>query len=154
VDRGGAEVPLRVGTRRECRSAGRTQARRCRLRALAPGPAMWSDRGSHRGQRRGGAMSLEGMVFVITGGSSGIGAATAAVAAESGARVVIGSRNAERGNEVVREIAEGGGQAVFQQCDVTVEEDVRTLMETAADAYGGIDVLVCNAGVTDRAVAA
>ena len=94
------------------------------------------------------------MVFVITGGSSGIGAATAAVAAESGARVVIGSRNAERGNEVVREIAEGGGQAVFQQSDVTVEEDVRTLMKGATDAYGGIDVLVCNAGVTDRAVAA
>ncbi len=99
-------------------------------------------------------MSLEGMVFVITGGSSGIGAAAAAVAAESGAKVVIGSRNAERGDEVVREIAEGGGQAVFRQCDVTVEDDVRTLMEAAADAYGGIDVLVCNAGVTDRAVAA
>ncbi len=97
-------------------------------------------------------MSLEGMVFVVTGGSSGIGAATAAVAAESGARVVIGSRNGERGNEVVREIAEGGGQAVFQECDVAVEEDVRALMKAAADAYGGIDALVCNAGVTDRAL--
>jgi NAD(P)-dependent dehydrogenase (short-subunit alcohol dehydrogenase family) len=98
------------------------------------------------------AMSLEGMVFVITGGSSGIGAATAAVAAESGAKVVIGSRSVDRGNEVVREIAAGGGQAIFQRCDVGVEQDVRTLMEAAADTYGGIDVLVCNAGVTDRAL--
>jgi NAD(P)-dependent dehydrogenase (short-subunit alcohol dehydrogenase family) len=97
-------------------------------------------------------MSLESMVFVITGGSSGIGAATAAVAAESGAKVVIGTRNAERGNEVVGEIAGAGGQAVFQRCDDGVEEDVRTLMEAAAATYGGIDVLVCNAGVTDRAL--
>jgi NAD(P)-dependent dehydrogenase (short-subunit alcohol dehydrogenase family) len=58
-------------------------------------------------------MSLEGMVFVITGGSSGIGAATAAVAAESGAKVVIGSRSVDRGSEVVREIAAGGGQAIL-----------------------------------------
>ena len=92
------------------------------------------------------------MVFVVTGGSSGIGAATAAVAAESGAKVVIGSRSVDRGNEVVREIAAGGGQAIFQRCDVGVEEDVRRLMEAAADTYGGIDVLVCNAGVTDRAL--
>ena len=56
-------------------------------------------------------MSLEGMVFVITGGSTGIGAATAAVAAESGARVVIGSRNAERGNEVGKTLSVGGGGA-------------------------------------------
>jgi NAD(P)-dependent dehydrogenase (short-subunit alcohol dehydrogenase family) len=97
-------------------------------------------------------MSLERMVLVITGGSSGIGAATAAVAAESGARVVIGSRSVDRGNDVVREIAAGGGQAIFQRCDVGVEEDVRALMEAAAGTYGGIDVLVCNAGVTDRAL--
>jgi len=96
--------------------------------------------------------SLEGTIFVITGGSSGIGAATAAVGAESGAKVVIGSRNVDRGDEVVREIAAGGGQVIFQRCDVGVEEDVRTLMEAAADTYGGIDVLVCNAGVTDRAL--
>ena len=97
-------------------------------------------------------MNLEGMIFVVTGGASGIGAATAAVAAESGAKVVIASRSADRGNDVVREIADGGGQAIFQRCDVAVEEDVRTLMQTAADTYGGIDVLVNNAGVTDRAL--
>src|SRR5438132_9441082 len=81
-------------------------------------------------------MNLEGMIFVVTGGASGIGAATAAVAAESGAKVVIASRSADRGNDVVREIADGGGQAIFQRCDVAVEEDVRTLMRTAADTYG------------------
>jgi NAD(P)-dependent dehydrogenase (short-subunit alcohol dehydrogenase family) len=97
-------------------------------------------------------MNLEGMTFVVTGGASGIGAATAAVAAESGAKVVIASRSADRGNDVVREIADGGGQAIFQGCDVAVEEDVRTLMQTAAATYGGIDVLVNNAGVTDRAL--
>jgi len=98
-------------------------------------------------------VDLDGLIFVVTGGSSGIGAATAEAAAESGAKVVIGSRDGERGNAVVRKIEAGGGKASFQPCDVTVEEDVRALMDAAAEGFGGIDVLVCNAGVTDRALA-
>ena len=99
-------------------------------------------------------MNLDGLVFVVTGGSSGIGAATAEVAAESGAKVLIGSRSVERGEEVVRKIEAGGGQAIFRQCDVSAADDVQALMDAAADTFGGIDVLVCNAGVTDRALTA
>jgi NAD(P)-dependent dehydrogenase (short-subunit alcohol dehydrogenase family) len=99
-------------------------------------------------------VNVDGLVFVVTGGSSGIGAATAEVAAEGGAKVVIGSRSVERGEEVVRKIEAGGGQAIFRRCDVAEAGDVQALMDAAAGTFGGIDVLVCNAGVTDRALTA
>ncbi len=92
-------------------------------------------------------MSLVGRSFVITGASNGIGAGTAKLAAEKGARVTVADINDKAGEQVVAEIAAAGGTAVYQHCDVTDEDQVATLMRVAAEAHGGIDVLHNNAGI-------
>jgi NAD(P)-dependent dehydrogenase (short-subunit alcohol dehydrogenase family) len=94
-------------------------------------------------------MSFENMVFVVTGATSGIGAATAEVAARRGARVVVAGRRADEGEEVAQRIRASGGEAVFQRCDVTSEDEIGRLMDRAAKEFGGIDVLVNNAGVAE-----
>ncbi len=92
-------------------------------------------------------MGVENLRFVITGGSVGIGAGTARLAAERGARVVVSDVNDEPGQALVEDIRAAGGEAVYQHCDVTDEAQVRELMAAAASAYGGIDVLHNNAGI-------
>jgi NAD(P)-dependent dehydrogenase (short-subunit alcohol dehydrogenase family) len=94
-------------------------------------------------------------VAVVTGASSGIGRATAiALAAEGGAVVVGDVRTASRlDNErptTVELIRETGGSAEFVRCDVNRSEDVASLVARAVEAYGGVDVLVNNAGVFVR----
>jgi NAD(P)-dependent dehydrogenase (short-subunit alcohol dehydrogenase family) len=92
-------------------------------------------------------MRLGNKVAIITGTGAGIGAALARVFAAEGARVVAASRREVNGQPVVDDIAAGGGQAVFVRCDVSVEADVRTLVDRAVKKYGRIDILVNNAGV-------
>jgi len=92
-------------------------------------------------------MGVENLVFVITGGAVGIGAGTARLAAARGARVVIADLNEDAGESLAAELRGDGGEAIFQRCDVTVEEDIRALMQAAADTFRGIDVLHNNAGV-------
>lgn len=92
-------------------------------------------------------MSISGLSFVITGSSNGIGAGTARLAAQRGARVVVSDVSDVPGEKLVAEINEAGGQAIYQHCDVTDEDQVRELMRVAADTHGGIDVLHNNAGV-------
>jgi NAD(P)-dependent dehydrogenase (short-subunit alcohol dehydrogenase family) len=92
-------------------------------------------------------MSVSGLNFVITGASNGIGAGTARLAAQRGARVVVSDVSDDPGEQLVAEINAAGGQAVYQHCDVTDEEQVQELMRFAAETYGGIDVLHNNAGV-------
>ena len=92
-------------------------------------------------------MGVEGLRFVITGGAVGIGAGTARLAASRGARVVVSDMNDEPGLALVEEIRAAGGEAVYQHCDVTDEEQVKGLMAAAAEAFGGIDVLHNNAGI-------
>jgi len=90
---------------------------------------------------------LQDSVAVVTGGSSGIGQATAQRLAAEGAAVVIGDLDSERGAETVAEIDEAGGEAQFVETDVTSESDVEAMVETAVDEYGRLDVAVNNAGV-------
>ena len=90
---------------------------------------------------------LDNKVAVITGGSTGIGAATAIEYAKAGANVVFGDINEEDAEKTLRTIVESGGAAKFQRTDVTVETEVADLMETADTAFGGIDVLVTSAGI-------
>jgi NAD(P)-dependent dehydrogenase (short-subunit alcohol dehydrogenase family) len=90
---------------------------------------------------------LTGRVAVVTGGGSGIGAATAALLAREGACVVIAGRSAERGEAQVRSIPSGNGSAVFVQTDVTDATAVTALMNQAVEKYGRIDVLFNNSGV-------
>lgn len=90
---------------------------------------------------------LDNKVAVITGGSTGIGAATAIEYAKAGAKVVFGDINEEDAQKTLSTIVEAGGVAQFQRTDVTIETEVSALMETANTAFGGIDALVTSAGV-------
>ena len=90
---------------------------------------------------------LDNKVAVITGGSTGIGAATAIEYAKAGAKVVFGDINEEDAEKTLKTIVESGGVAKFQRTDVTVETEVADLMKTADTAFGGIDALVTSAGV-------
>jgi NAD(P)-dependent dehydrogenase (short-subunit alcohol dehydrogenase family) len=91
-------------------------------------------------------MRLENRAAVITGGTSGIGAATALVFAEEGAKVAVVGRNAERGAAVIERIHLADGDAIFVQADVRNTEDCRRAVQQAADAFGRLDILFNNAG--------
>ena len=94
-------------------------------------------------------MSVSGLKFVITGGGDGMGAATAKLAAQNGAKVVIADINRQKGEETVASITKSGGEAWFQECDITNDDALETLMRISAEHMGGIDVLHNNAGVID-----
>jgi len=82
---------------------------------------------------------------VVTGGADGIGAATAELFAEQGARVAIGDVDEAGGRRVEQRIAAAGGQAVFVRTDISQEADVARLVATAAERFGALHVLVNNA---------
>jgi NADP-dependent 3-hydroxy acid dehydrogenase YdfG len=90
---------------------------------------------------------LAGKVVVVTGGSSGIGAATARRLAAGGARLVLGARRLDRLDPLVAEIREAGGTATALATDVRSRDDVHALVQTAVTDHGRLDVLVGNAGV-------
>ena len=94
---------------------------------------------------------LTDKVAVITGASTGIGAATAIEYAKAGAQVVIGDINELDGEETIRVIEKQGGKALFCKTDVTSEQDVSDLMKTADDTFGGLHVLVTCAGILEGA---
>jgi NAD(P)-dependent dehydrogenase (short-subunit alcohol dehydrogenase family) len=84
---------------------------------------------------------------MITGGTSGIGAATAKRFAAEGAALAIIGRSVERGEEVAREIVAMGGEALFIPCDVRYANDCRSAVEQTLERFGKIDILFNNAGV-------
>ncbi|MFC3299383.1 SDR family NAD(P)-dependent oxidoreductase [Arthrobacter agilis] len=87
-------------------------------------------------------MDIKDSVVVITGASSGIGAATARAAARSGARVVLAARREDR----IKKLAAELGRSIAVRCDVTRQEHVDSLVQTALAEFGRIDILVNNAG--------
>jgi NAD(P)-dependent dehydrogenase (short-subunit alcohol dehydrogenase family) len=92
-------------------------------------------------------MNLKGKVALITGGNSGIGRATAHAFTREGAKVVIAARNAERGEEVVKEIQKSGGEAFFVTTDVSKSEQIERLVNKTVERYGRLDCAVNNAAV-------
>lgn len=95
---------------------------------------------------------LKGKTVVITGASSGIGEAMAKVYAGMGAKLVLGARSEQKLNDLVAQICANGGEAVCCATDVTKPEDCKRLIECGVEAFGGIDVLICNAGISMRAI--
>ncbi len=88
---------------------------------------------------------LDGKVALITGASRGIGAATAKMLAEAGAKVVVSSRKLDACETVVREIEAAGGTAFAIACNVSKKDDLQAMVDETVKRWGRIDVLVCNA---------
>ncbi|MED4853012.1 SDR family oxidoreductase [Caldifermentibacillus hisashii] len=91
---------------------------------------------------------VKDQVIVITGASSGIGLATARIAAKKGAKVVLAARNEDALKDLVNELERKGHSAVYVKADVGREEDVKKIAETAIKQFGRFDTWVNNAGVT------
>ena len=92
-------------------------------------------------------MSLKGRVALVTGGSSGIGRATALAFAREGATVTVADMNVKGGEETVRTIGDAGGEAMFVNADVSKSADVEALIERVVERYGRLDCAFNNAGV-------
>jgi NAD(P)-dependent dehydrogenase (short-subunit alcohol dehydrogenase family) len=91
--------------------------------------------------------TFSGKVALVTGGTSGIGKATAIAFAREGAKVVVSGRREKEGLAVVAEIAKAGGTAHFVQADVSKEGDVKQLVEKTVAKFGRLDIAFNNAGV-------
>ncbi|MFE4499593.1 SDR family oxidoreductase [Rhodococcus sp. NPDC056743] len=89
----------------------------------------------------------EHKVVLITGASSGIGAATARKLAADGHRVFLGARRTEHLEHLVKELVDAGGTAAFRRLDVTDLDDFRSFVDAAHQQFGRVDVVVNNAGV-------
>lgn len=96
---------------------------------------------------RSKAGRFQGKSVLITGGTSGIGRATAKAFALEGAHVGFCGRRAELGRQVEREIRDAGGEAAYIEADVRVDAQVRGFVDRVASRYGGIDVAFNNAGI-------
>ena len=91
--------------------------------------------------------SIQGKAILITGGSSGIGEATAFLLARKGAKVVLGARRTDRLEKLTETIRHEGGSAEFCRLDVTSLKEMQAFAELGLRAYGRIDAIVNNAGV-------
>ena len=91
-------------------------------------------------------MRFDGKVAIITGGTSGIGLATAELLSAEGARVVLMARNPTRGGEAVERITSADRQVIFVQGDVSLAADCLRCVTTAVETYGQLDILFNNAG--------
>ena len=94
---------------------------------------------------------MKNKVVIVTGSASGIGAATALLFAKEGARVVVSDLQEEKGREVVKQIEEAGGKAIFFKADVSKAEDNEALVNFTVETYGKLDVAVNNAGIGGEA---
>lgn len=90
---------------------------------------------------------IKDKVVIITGASSGIGGATAKLLASNGAKVVLGARREGNLKRIAEEIRQSGGEAVYQELDVTRQDDNDRIVKLAIDEFGRVDVIFLNAGL-------
>lgn len=90
---------------------------------------------------------LNGQIAVVTGGAQGLGLAIAERFVSEGARVVLGDVNLEATEAAAKQLG-GGEVAVAARCDVTKADEVETLLQAALERFGGLDIMVNNAGIT------
>ena len=94
--------------------------------------------------------NIEGKIVVITGASSGLGEATARLLSAQGATVVLGARRIERLQKLADELTGSGGKALAVETDVTHREQVKRLVDAAAQKFGRVDVMLNNAGLMQQ----
>jgi NADP-dependent 3-hydroxy acid dehydrogenase YdfG len=92
-------------------------------------------------------VSLSPKVVAITGASSGIGRAAAVALGAEGAAIVASARRGDRLDALAGEITQAGGKALAVPGDVTSEADMRALVRRSVEAFGRLDVMICNAGI-------
>jgi len=97
--------------------------------------------------RSGAVSALEGKVAIVTGGSRGIGAATAALLAERGAAVIVSGRDEDRLKTAVKTLEAAGHRALGVAADAARREDTERLVEAARTEFGSLDIVVNNAGM-------
>ena len=90
---------------------------------------------------------LDGKAALITGSTKGIGRGIAEAMAAQGARVVVSSRKADKCDEVAGAIVDGGGEAIAVPCNISDDAQLEALVARTLEAWGRIDILVCNAAV-------
>lgn len=101
-------------------------------------------------------INIAGKVAIITGASRGIGRVTALMLAQRGVHVVVTARTVTKGDqpgtlgETVSQIEEIGGKALAVQADMAKEDDLRNVVQSTIDHFGGVDILINNAGVTHQ----
>jgi dehydrogenase/reductase SDR family member 7B len=96
--------------------------------------------------------TLKGKVVVVTGASSGIGKACAMAFSAAGAHMVLASRNLDNLNDVATAIRKNEKELLVLTCDVTKEEDCKNLINSTIERFNKIDILICNAGISMRAL--
>lgn len=89
---------------------------------------------------------LQNKIAIVTGATSGMGAAIATLFAEEGAKVVVNGRDSTKGNKVVNKINEDNGDAIFVKSDISTQEGNDYLVERTLSFYKGVDIVVTNAG--------
>lgn len=91
---------------------------------------------------------MQDKVIIVTGASSGLGAATARQLGAEGAKVVLAARRRDKAEQVLREIEAAGGEGLFVQTDVNSTADIKALVAVAVERFGGLDGAFNNAGIT------
>lgn len=104
------------------------------------------------GSERSTGRLLGGRSVLVTGGANGIGAASARVFAEYGAKVVVADIDEDGGHRVVADIEKDGGEALFVRADVSSADDVDAMVAAVVDRFGRLDCAMNNAGLEEAAV--
>lgn len=95
---------------------------------------------------------FKGQVVVVTGATSGIGEALVYEFVKAGAKVIMAARSEDKLREIADDVRKNGGEITYSRCDVGVESECREMIENGVKTFGKIDIIICNAGLSMRAL--